>query len=132
MSKIDLSKVVADVQKLYTKDKRASTVTFGDVIKTSYTEKDVIPLPSEHPFCKLSGLPGLPFNKIVQFAGRPDSGKSTAAAEIVVAAQKAGAIAIVWDTEDKLDTGRLQAMGANPSEVLLIKTNEIQIGRAHV
>ncbi len=85
-------------------------------------------MPEYRAFRQLSGLLGLPFNKIVQCAGRPDSGKSTIGAELIVDAQKAGCQVIVWDSEDKLDTNRLKAMGGNPDEILLAKTNEILKG----
>lgn len=129
MAKIDIDKVVASVQKLYNKDKKSiDLISTGSVIKTDYTKDDVIPLPESNPVRQLFGLPGLPYNKIVQFAGKPDSGKSTVAAEIIVAAQKIGVQAIVWDSEDKLDTGRLTAMGGKPENLLLAKTNEILKG----
>lgn len=127
--KYNLDKVVSDVQKLYNKDKKSiDSIATGSVIKTDYTINDVIPLPASNPISRLFGLPGLPYNKIVQFAGKPDSGKSTLGLEIIVAAQKAGVQAIVWDSEDKLDTGRLTEMGGKPEELLLAKTNEILKG----
>lgn len=129
MAKIDVTKVISNVQKLYSKDKKATElISSGASVKTSYSEEDVIMLPESNPIRQLYGLPGLPYNKIVQFAGKPDSGKSTVAAEIIVAAQKAGAQAIIWDSEDKLDTGRLTNMGGKPEELLLAKTNEILKG----
>lgn len=129
MSKIDVNKVVLDVQKLYAKDrKNVELINTGDAVKTEYTSRDVIPLGPNNAFSQLTGLPGIPYNKIVQFAGKPDSGKSTVAAEMTVAAQQFGAQVIIWDSEDKLDTGRLTAMGGKPSELLLAKTNEILKG----
>lgn len=129
MPKIDLSKVVADVKKLYAKDKKSSDlIVTGDVVKVDYTEADVIPLPASNPIRRLYNLPGIPYNKIIQFAGKPDSGKSSVAAEVIVAAQKAGAQAVVWDSEDKLDTGRLTNLGGKPEDLLLAKTNEILKG----
>lgn len=129
MSKVDITKIVADIQKLYNKDKKAtSLINTGAEVTQIYTDKDVIPMPDNRAFRQLSALPGLPYNKIVQFAGRPDSGKSTVAAEMIVDAQKAGCQVIVWDSEDKLDTNRLKAMGGNPDEILLAKTNEILKG----
>src|ERR1035437_7668149 len=105
MSKVDISKIVAYVQKLYAKDKKATQlISAGSAIKQDYTLNDVIPMPDHRAFRQLSGLLGLPFNKIAQFAGRPDSGKSTVAAEMIVDAQKAGCQVIVWDSEDKFDT----------------------------
>lgn len=127
--KIDISKIIGDVQKLYAKDKKSSDlVTTGDTIKADYALEDVIPLPDSHPIVRIFGIPGIPYNKIIQFAGRPDSGKSTASLEVMVAAQKAGAQVVVWDSEDKFDTGRLTNMGGDPSQVLLAKTNEILKG----
>jgi len=129
MGKIDVNKIVADMQKLYAKDKKSqSIIVTGDSVKTEYTEADGVLLPESHPFRQLSALTVLPYNKIIQFAGKPDSGKSTVASETVVAAQKAGAQVIMWDSEDKLDTNRLTKMGGNPAEMLLIKTNEILKG----
>lgn len=129
MAKIDVNKIVAEVQKLYQKDKKAtSLITTGASIKQEYTDKDVIPIPETRAFRQLSGLPGLPYNKIIQFAGRPDSGKSTVAAELIVDAQKTGHQVIVWDSEDKFDANRLANMGGKPEEILLAKTNEILKG----
>lgn len=129
MAKIDINKVLNSVQKLYAKDKKPTDlISTGDTVKTMFTDKDVIPLPASNPICELFGIPGLPYNKIVQFAGKPDSGKSTVAAEIIVAAQKANVQPIVWDSEDKLDTGRLTEMGGKPEGLLLAKTNEILKG----
>lgn len=129
MAKIDVNKIKQDMQKLYAKDKRAqSIIGTGDDVKTVYAAADVIPLPESHPLRLLSGLPGLPFNKLVQVAGKPDSGKSTMASEAIVAAQKSGAQVILWDSEDKFDASRLTAMGGKPEDILLIRTNEILKG----
>lgn len=130
MSKIDITKIVTDMQKLYAKDKRVNTlITTGDSVKQSYTNEDVVPLPGGHPLKALTGLPGIPFNKIIQVAGKPDTGKSTIAGETMVAAQKAGIQIILWDSEDKFDAARFQTQfGGNPKDILMIKTNEILKG----
>lgn len=127
--KIDINKIVQDVQKLYQKDKKSTDViSTGSSVKLDYSDNDVIPLSQHNPIRQLFKIPGIPYNKIIQFAGKPDSGKSTVAAETIVAAQKAGAQVVVWDSEDKLDTGRLALMGGKPDELLLAKTNEILKG----
>lgn len=129
MGKIDVQKVVAEMQKLYQKDKRVTSIIgTGADVRAAYTEADVIPLPAGNPLRVLSGLPGIPFNKIVQVAGKADSGKSTLAAESMVSAQKSGAQVILWDSEDKFDAARFKKMGGDPTAVLLIKTNEILKG----
>ncbi len=129
MSKIDLQKIVSDMQKLYSKDKKSQAIICtGDSVKVAYTDKDVCPLPKGHPLRELIGLPGIPFNKIAQLAGKADTGKSTFAAEAMSSAQKAGVQVILWDSEQKFDAQRFTNLGGNPSQVLLIKTNEILKG----
>lgn len=130
MAKVNVAKIVNDIQKLYNKDKKSqSIICTGDAVKMEYTRNDVIALPESHPLSSLTGLPGLPFNKIVQVAGKPDTGKSTIAGECMAAAQKDGAIVILFDSEDKFDAFRFkEQFGGNPSEILLIKTNEILKG----
>lgn len=129
MAKIDVSKIALDMQKLYAKDKRAQDIiTTGDKVKESYTKDDGVPLPASHPLNSLIGLPCIPFNKIVQVAGAPDTGKSTFAGETAVQAQRAGMQVILWDAEDKFDSSRFRTLGGDPSQVLLVKTNEILKG----
>jgi RecA/RadA recombinase len=129
MSKVNVGKIVSEIQSLYKKDEKAKKIiSTGDAVKTSYSDDDVVPLPAGHPLATLMGLPGIPYNKIVQVAGKPDCGKSTWGSELVASAQKAGVTVIYWDSEDKLDAARLTAMGGKPEDMLLIKTNEILKG----
>lgn len=130
MAKIDVSKIVSDMQKLYAKDKKVqSIITTGDSIKTEYTIKDGVALPEGHPLQVMYALPVLPYNKIIQVAGSPDTGKSTIGGEIEAAAQKSKHQVIVWDSEDKFDANRFKNhFGGDPGELLLIKTNEILKG----
>lgn len=130
MTKIDVSKIVKDMQALYSKDKRVNTIICtGDAVKITYTDKDVIPLPKQHPLALLMGLPGIPFNKIIQVAGKPDCGKSTLAGEVMAAAQRSGAQVILFDSEDKFDAARFQNhFKGDPSSILMVKTNEILKG----
>lgn len=129
MGKVNISKIVADMQKLYAKDKKVnSLISTGDVIRTTYTENDGIPLTLGHPIQQLLGLSVLPYNKIIQCVGKPDCGKSTWAAELMVQAQQAEATVILFDSEDKFDAKRFTTMGGVPKDLLLIKTNEILKG----
>jgi len=128
-SKIDVNKIVKDLQALYAKDKKAqSIITTGAAVKTSYTTADGIPFADNHPLKALSDLPVLPFNKIIQVVGKPDTGKSTFAASMMAAAQASGATVILWDSEQKFDAQRFTAFGGNPADILLINTNEILKG----
>ena len=78
MSKFDIKSIVADVQKLYNKDKKAQgMISTGATIRQEFTKADGVPVPPGHPLAELVGLPCVPYNKITQIAGPPDSGKST-------------------------------------------------------
>jgi len=130
MSKIDVESIVQEIRALYAKDKKIqSIVCTGDVVKTTYTENDVIVLPKDHPLREMMALPGIPYNKIIQVAGKPDCGKSTLAGEVMAAAQRSGAYVILFDSEQKFDADRFEkGFKGNPSEILMIKTNEILKG----
>lgn len=130
MSKVDVQKIVADMQKLYAKDKKVqSIICTGDSVKAEYTDADVVSLPPHHPLRELLGLSGIPYNKIVQVMGKPDCGKSTFAGEVMAAAQKSGVQVILWDSEDKFDSARFHDyLKGDASQLLLIKTNEILKG----
>lgn len=129
MTKVNVNKIVAEIRGLYKKDEKSTKIiSTGSTVKTTYSETDVVPITNGHPLRELIGLPGIPYNKIIQVAGKPDCGKSTWGCELVVSAQKAGITVIYWDSEDKLDAARLTAMGGKPEDMLLIKTNEILKG----
>jgi RecA/RadA recombinase len=94
-----------------------------------YTEADGVPLPPSNPVRCMTDLPCLPFNKVVQVAGKPDAGKSTTAGEIAAAAQKAGFEIVIWDAEQKFDAARFKKeFGGDPEKIHVIQTNEIRKG----
>lgn len=130
MSKFDINSILSDVKKLYPKDVKAQAmITTGDTIRQDYTEKDGVPVPKGHPLRELVGLPCVPYNKIIQLSGQPDTGKSTCCGQLMASAQKSGHLVILLDTEDKMDAQRFEKhFGGNPAEILLIKTNEILQG----
>jgi len=130
MSKFDLSAIVNTVQEQYKKDKKSQgMITTGDSIRQEYKETDGVKLPPTHPVRELAGLPCLPYNKIVQISGPPDSGKSTCAGEAMASAQKTDHIVIVWDSEDKLDAQRYDTkFKGSAKDLLVVKTNEILQG----
>jgi RecA/RadA recombinase len=130
MAKIDISKIVSDVQKLYAKDKKAqSMISTGDSIRQAYTEANGIPVPPGHPLRELVGLPCVPYNKIIQVSGVADTGKSTFCGQLMASAQKSEHVVVLLDTEDKMDAHRFQKyFGGNPKDLVLIKTNEILQG----
>lgn len=130
MSKFDLASIVADVQKLYNKDKKSQEmITTGASVRQKYTAKDGVPVPQGHPLHELVGLPCVPYNKILQISGPPDSGKSTSSGQLMASAQKSGHLVILWDSEDKFDANRFDTQfGGKSAEILIVKTNEILQG----
>lgn len=130
MGKFDVNSILTDVRKLYGKDKKAQEMlTSGASIRQSYGPDDGVPIPPGHPLGELVGLPCVPYNKIVQIAGPPDSGKSTSSGQLMASAQKSGHLVILWDSEDKFDAKRFDSQfGGVSADVLLVKTNEILQG----
>ncbi len=128
--KFDVSAILGDVRKLYAKDKKAQEmITSGASIRQDYKADDGVPIPAGHPLSELVGLPCVPYNKIVQIAGPPDSGKSTSSGQLMASAQKSGHLVILWDSEDKFDAKRFDSQfGGSSADVLLVKTNEILQG----
>ena len=130
MAKFDIGSIAADVQKLYKKDdKSKAMIATGDAIRQAYTETDGVPIPEGHPIRELVGLPCVPYNKITQISGPPDSGKSTSSGQLMASAQQTNHIVILWDSEDKFDAHRYQTkFGGQVADILLVKTNEILQG----
>lgn len=130
MAKFDIKSIVADVQKLYAKDKKSQgMIATGDSIRQTYEAKDGIPVPVGHPLVELVGLPCVPYNKIVQCSGPPDTGKSTFCGQLMASAQKSGHAVILFDSEDKMDAQRFDKhFGGNAADIILVKTNEILQG----
>lgn len=129
MSKPTVS-LLDEIRAMYAKDASMTRIIDNSSAPPKiYTEADGVPLPPSNPIRILTDLPCLPFNKIVQISGKPDTGKSTTAGEVMAAAQKAGFKVIVWDAEDKLDYVRFQKeFGGDPTTIVTFKTNEIRKG----
>lgn len=122
--------ILDKVQGLYKKDESMKRIINHSVAGPKvFTEDDGVPLPLSNPIRCMTGLPCLPFNRVGQIHGKPDTGKSTTAAEIMASAQKAGFYVILLDSEDKADLTRYDAeFGGKSNELFLIKTNEIRKG----
>ena len=117
------------VRALYAKNSKVKDIIDSSTVAAKvYVETDGIPIPEGHPFRDLTRLPCLPFNKIVQYAGKPDTGKSTMGALLMVEAQRAGFKIVLWDTEEKFSPNRFKMLGGDPDAIEMIRTNEIIIG----
>jgi hypothetical protein len=74
-------------------------------------DKEVFWFKMSEAWQKETGLPGIAKGYITLFRGFSNTGKSTALCEALVAAQKAGVLPIIIDTENNLSRERLKLMG---------------------
>lgn len=74
----------------------------------------------------MTNLKGLPFGRIIQISGKPDSGKSTHAMAFMKFAQDQGHLVILWDSERKFSARRFdEKIGGESDKLLVIDTNKI-------
>lgn len=129
---LDIAELVAKAQGRFDKKKKgiAARMKSGDEIALSQNPEDYICSPEINKFWKpLTGLMGVPFGRIVQIAGKPDSGKSTSAMIIMKAAQEQGVLVLLWDAEGKFDSSRFRdRMGADPSQIPVAPSRNILEG----
>lgn len=126
--KLNLKDVVADVQKLYGKNKAgADMIGTGTRLKRPTEPEDFILAPEGHPWIELTGLLGLPYDCIIQVAGDYDSGKSTLAGEFMAAAQKQNIYVILGDSEKKFDKVRFaKHFGGDPDQIFTVQSTMIR------
>lgn len=121
MSKYNVSSVVADVQKLYAKDKNMSEkVGVGSKLR-GMTDKDFVIMPKW--WQDGTNTKGIPFGKIVMIAGDSDSGKTSTAIAAMKAAQAQDVAVLYVETEGKTTTEDLIAWGVDESQVMLVQSS---------
>jgi RecA/RadA recombinase len=76
-------------------------------------------------FKEATGLPGFAKGYVHVVRGFSDTGKSTAAFEAAVAAQKCGDIPVIMDMENNLDWKHLENMGFEYTEIVDPDTGEV-------
>ena len=128
MAKIDVNKIVADAQALYGKDKvSAAMLATGTALRRPTKPEEFILAPKDHPWVKVTGLMGLPYDSIVQLAGKYDSGKSTLSGEFMAWAQKQGVYVVLGDSEKKFDKNRYDKyFGGDSSQLLTVQSTMIR------
>lgn len=72
-------------------------------------------------FDALSGIAGLPLGRIVEFWGQQDSGKSTAALQVVAAAQKKGHKCLWIDTEFQFTAEYAERIGVDTTKLDVLR-----------
>lgn len=119
MPKIDASKVVANVQKLYNKTPNMlSSINTGDNLKTLKPENFLI-MPEW--WKQATNTLGLPYGGIVMIAGDSDSGKTSAAIAAMKAAQTQDVGILYVETEGKTTKEDLMSAGVDASQVMLVQ-----------
>jgi len=120
MGKFDLTSIVSEVKKQFKgNDKLSKRIGVGSNL-SQLEEKDFITMPDW--WQQITGVPGLPFGKIVMLAGDSDSGKTSAAIQAMKAAQEQGVGIIYVETEGKTTEQDLRNWNVDPSGVLLVQS----------
>jgi len=131
-SKLDINDLVAKARGRFDKKKSqiGARMRTGDQIVLSTDPSDYISSADILKFWKpLTGLLGFAYGRIFQIAGKPDSGKSTAAMLAMKAAQEQGALVILWDSEGKFDSTRYRdRMGGDPTQIPVAPSRNILEG----
>jgi RecA/RadA recombinase len=130
--RFDINALVEKAKGRFDKKKAPLTARMktGDMIVLSTNPDDYISSPEIDKFWKpLTGLLGIAYGRIFQIAGRPDSGKSTAAMLAMKAAQNQGALVVLWDAEGKFDSVRYrERIGGDPSQIAVAPSRNILEG----
>ncbi len=82
---------------------------------------DIVVLPTGIFLDNITGVGGLPRGRIVEFWGEQDTGKSSAALQTVVAAQKAGLKCLYVDIEFSLSTDYAQKLGVDMDKLMVLR-----------
>lgn len=121
MAKFDMNALAQDVRKQFKENKKlANRVGVGSNL-SKLEDKDFIVMPQW--WMDVSGVPGIPFGKLVMIAGDSDSGKTSAAIEAMKSAQQQNVGIIYVETEGKTTEQDLRKWGVNPDEILLIQSS---------
>lgn len=121
MSKFDMSGLAASIRKEFKdRPKLAKRIGVGSNL-SKLTDADFIIMPPWWKEC--TGVPGLPFGKLVMIAGDSDSGKTSAAIEAMKAAQAQDVGVIYVETEGKTTEADLRNWCVDPDGVLLVQSS---------
>jgi RecA/RadA recombinase len=120
MSKFNMSGLANEIKKQFKDSPMAKRIGVGSNL-SKLTDADYIILPDWWKVC--TGVPGLPFGKLVMIAGDSDSGKTSMAIESMKAAQAQDVGVIYVETEGKTTQADLQNWGVDPDGILLVQSS---------
>lgn len=120
MSKFDMSGITDSIRKEFKdKPKMARLVGVGSNL-SELTDKDYLTMPEW--WAKGTGVPGLPFGRLVMIAGDSDTGKTSAAIQAMRAAQTQGVGVIYVETESKTTKRDLTNWGVDANQIILVQS----------
>lgn len=132
---IDIDKLIKKAQEGYSKKEKglADQMSTGQSIIRPNEDKDYIIWAKGEHWKNLTNLKGIPFGRIVQISGKPDSGKSTHAMAFMKFAQDQDVLVILWDAERKFSAVRFdEKIGGKSDNLLVVNTNKIIDGAKQV
>ena len=133
---IDVGELVTAVQGRYAKKKlpaQVKDIKTGADISLSTNPEDYVSSQEVAFWKPLTGIPGLPFGRVLQIAGKPDSGKSTTAMTFMKAAQYEGVLVVLWDSENKFSSKRYEkSIGGNPATIPVTSSKNIVEGAQEI
>ena len=125
---IDIDKLIKKAQESYSKKDKglAKQLSTGKTIIRPSEDKDYVVWTKGDHWKALTNLKGLPFGRIIQISGKPDSGKSTHALGFMKFAQGQDVLVILWDSERKFSPSRFdKKMGGESDKLLVVDTAKI-------
>lgn len=125
-----LNNIVNDARSIFKNKEKGLglQIVTGDSISRSSKKSDFVYW-EDSPWQLCTSILGVPFGKIVQISGRPDSGKSTHAMQFMALAQQQGHLVVLWDAEQKFSPKRFDKhFGGKSSDLLMVKSKMISEG----
>lgn len=116
--RLDLSKVLSDMAKLYKKDK--PKIGLGTSLR-KLADTDFLMMPEW--WKQATNTKGLPYGKIVMVAGDSDSGKTSCAIQAMKAAQEQNVTILYIETEGKTTEQDFVNWGVDPSNIVVLQSS---------
>lgn len=128
---LDIQKLVDKARSTFAKNEKglAKQLSTGDSLTRPKEDKDFVVWTGGTHWQILTHLKGIPFGRVIQISGKPDSGKSTHAMGFMKMAQEQNVLVINWDAERKFNAGRFDAhIKGDSKSLLIVDTNNISQG----
>lgn len=121
MKKFDMGSLATTIRKQFKDNPKMSQRIGVGTNLSKLTDSDYVIMPEWWKQC--TGVPGIPFGRLVMIAGDSDSGKTSAAIIAMKAAQSQDVGVIYVETEGKTTEADLVNWGVDPSGILLVQSS---------